>query len=248
MKNFLLALQFLTRIPIKIKGKLDQGDHSQAMLYFPLAGLIIGLLLVLVFKFCSWFFPKSALSALVITVYALITGGLHIDGLADTCDGIYGGKDNKENILRIMKDSRIGAAGVLAICLDILLRYVFLNSIPEVKVPLALTSMAVLGRWSQVALVFHSSSAAVSSTAGVFSRNLNPAVFFLTTGLTILISLFLIKPLYLFFISCVLVCVILWFKNYLHRKIGGITGDTIGALNEVVEIIVLVFFALGIKT
>lgn len=247
MKNFLLALQFLTRIPVKINGEISEDDHSKAMVYFPLVGLIIGLFLVLVFRFCSWFFPSSAVSVLVLTAYALITGGLHIDGLADTCDGVYGGKGNKENILRIMKDSHIGAIGVLAICLNMLLRYVFLNCLPDSRVYPALISMAVIGRWSQVAFAFNSFPAADTSTAGVFSKNLNSEVFFLATGLTLLISLFLIKPVHLFFLFFVLVGVIVWFKHYLRGKINGITGDTIGALNEAIEIIVLAFFVLGIK-
>ena len=243
MKYFLIALQFLTRIPVRIKGEIQPQDYGRAMVWFPLVGLILGILLVLGFKMAILLFPKAVAIILVLIAYALLTGAIHIDGLADTFDGLGAGETNKEKILEIMKDGPIGAMGALAISLDIILRFVLLDSLPLIKIPQALLAMVVLGRWAQVLFALNSTAAKTNSTGGYFSRSLTPAIFILATIIMLLISIFILKPLSLLFILFFILLIVLSAKNYFKRKIGGITGDTIGAANEITEISVLLWMS-----
>src|SRR3990167_5989446 len=119
MKYFLIALQFLTRIPVKIKDKTEDRDYGYSMAWFPTVGLILGLILALVFKLAIVLFNPAIAVVLAITAYMFLTGALHIDGLSDACDGLYGGKGDKIKTLEIMKDSRIGTIGALALVLYI---------------------------------------------------------------------------------------------------------------------------------
>ena len=152
MKYFLIALQFLTRIPVKIKDKIEDRDYGYSMAWFPAVGLVLGGILALAFKLAVFLFNPAIAVLLVITIYMFLTGALHIDGLSDAGDGLYGGKGDKVKTLEIMKDSRIGTIGALALVLDIGLRFALLSSLPVSRIPASLILMAVLGRWGQVFL------------------------------------------------------------------------------------------------
>ena len=241
MKYFLIALQFLSRIPVKIKDKIEDRDYGYSMAWFPAVGLILGWILVLVFKLVVLLFNPAIAVVLAITAYMFLTGALHIDGLADACDGLYGGKGNKEKTLEIMKDSRIGTIGALALVLDIGLRFALLYSLPVSKIPSALILMAVLGRWGQVLFSLNASSARAESRGGYFSSSLTPGIFGFSSMAMLGICLFLLKPVSLALLLVFLVLIVRIAKNYFRRKIGGITGDTIGAVNEWTEILVLLW-------
>lgn len=241
MKYFLIALQFLTRIPVKIKEEIEPQAYSRSMAWFPLVGLVLGLCLVVVFKIALLFFPRAVAEILVICAYVFLTGALHIDGLADTWDGICGGKGDKEKTLEIMKDSSVGAMGSLAISLDLLLRFILLDSLPLAKLAQGLIAMAVLGRWAQVLFVLNSPLSKPQSSAGYFGHSLSPSIVILATGLMLSLCIFMIKPLTLISILAFLSLIILFYRNYCRRKIGGITGDTIGMVNETSEVFVLLW-------
>ena len=241
MKYFLIALQFLTRIPVRIKDKIEDRDYGYSMAWFPAVGLILGWILALVFKLALGLFNPAIAVLLAITVYMFLTGALHIDGLSDTCDGLYGGKGDKVKILEIMKDSRIGTIGALALVLDIGLRFALLYSLPVSKITFALILMAVLGRWGQVLFSLNVPSARAESRGGYFSSSLTPAIFGFSSMTMLGICLFLLKPVSLALLLMFLVLIIRIAKNYFRRKIGGITGDAIGAVNEGTEILVLLW-------
>ena len=241
MKNFLLALQFLTRIPVKIKDKIEDRDYGYSMAWFPVVGLILGLMLALAFKLAILVFNPAIAVLLVITAYMFLTGALHIDGLSDACDGLYGGKGDKVKILEIMKDSRIGTIGALALVLDIGLRFALLYSLPVSRIPVSLILMAVLGRWGQVLFSLNAPSARAEGRGGYFSNSLTPGIFRFSIMTMLGICLFLLKPVSLVLLLVFLVLIIRIAKNYFRRKIGGITGDTIGAVNEWTEILVLLW-------
>ena len=243
MKYFLIALQFLTRIPVKIKVEIQAQDYSRSMIYFPLVGLVLGLSQVLIFKAAMVFFPKAVAEILVITAYIFLSGAIHIDGLADTIDGLYGGRGNREKTLEIMKDSSVGAMGALAISLDVILRFILLDSLPILKIPMALIAMAVLGRWAQVLFTLNSSTAKPDSAGGYFSSSLKPPMFIWASAIMLLINIFVLKPLSLLYILVFVSSVVWLVKNYIKRIIGGITGDTIGAANEITEISILLWMS-----
>ena len=241
MKYFLIALQFLTRIPIKIKDKIEDRDYGYSMVWFPAVGLILGGILVLAFKLAILVFNPAIAVLLVITVYMFLTGALHIDGLSDACDGLYGGKGEKVKILEIMKDSRIGTIGALALVLDMAFRFALLYSLPVSRIPASLILMAVLGRWSQVLFSLNAPSARAESRGGYFSGSLTPGIFGFSSMIMLGICLFLLKPASLVLLLVFLVLIIRTAINYFKRKIDGITGDAIGAVNEITEIFVLFF-------
>ena len=239
MKYFLIALQFLTRMPVKIKDKIEERDYGYSMAWFPAVGLILGVILAMVFKLAIFLFNPAIAVVLVITVYMFLSGALHIDGLSDACDGLYGGKGDKVKTLEIMKDSRIGTIGALALVLDVGLRFALLYSLPVSIIPASLILMTVLGRWSQGLFSLNAPSARAESRGGYFSGSLTPGIFGFSSLTMLGICLFLLKPVSLILLLLFLILIICLAKNYFRRKIGGITGDTIGALNEAVEILVL---------
>ena len=168
MKYFLIALQFLTRIPVKISDKIEDRDYGYSMAWFPAVGLILGWILALAFKLAIFLFNPAITVVLVITIYMFLTGAMHIDGLSDACDGLYGGRGDKKKTLEIMKDSRIGTIGALSLVLDIGLRFALLYSLPVSKIPSALILMVVMGRWGQVLFSLNAPSARAESRGGVF--------------------------------------------------------------------------------
>lgn len=242
MKSFFLALQFLTIISISSNIKFDEKDFSRSSRFFPVIGLIVGCFLCAVWMSFSGA-AVFARSALIIIAGVIITGGLHMDGLADTCDGLYGFR-SREKTLRIMRDSRIGVMGATAITCTLIAKFAFIASIPEAQMYKILLAMGILSRW---AMTF--------AFCGVlYPRQEGKAKLFLEgvkvkevviTGVSVLalyIWLWQLKGVMIFLLT--LLCVGI-FKQYARKKIGGMTGDTIGAVNEIAELAML-FFALQI--
>jgi len=245
MKHFLIALQFLTIFPIEIsapgkKLQIEKKDFGRSLLYFPVVGALIGLLLIVI-AFVFGFLPTLVRGAFILIASIIITGGIHLDGLADTCDGFYGSK-SKEKTLRIMRDSRIGVMGAIGIACLLLLKFTLIVSLAPNVLYRALIIMAVFGRWSMVLACFSSNYAREAGGAKYFVEYDSKKEFL--AGTLFVIALFLLlmglKGIVLLAISVILVFL---FINYVKKRIGGVTGDTIGATCELAEIIIL-FFAL----
>jgi len=238
VKKFLIALQFLTILPIKIKSKIRKEDFGKSLLFFPVVGALIGLVLTLAL-FLLKFLPTLVIGAFILILSIVITGGIHLDGFADTCDGFYGNKP-KEKILEIMRDSRIGVMGVIGIISILLLKFNLIVSIPQGILWKILIAMAVFGRWSQTAACYISNYVRPEGKAKCFIEYADKNEFFMGTFFTIALFLLLmgLKGVILLIFSLVPV---LLFINYTKKKIGGMTGDTIGAASEIAETGVLLF-------
>lgn len=248
MKRFLIALQFLTILPIKIsarngsasggKSEIKEEDFGKSLVYFPIVGMLIGLLLALSL-FVFSFLPPQVSVVLILVVSIIITGGIHLDGFADTCDGFYGFKPKAE-ILKIMRDSHIGTMGVAGIICLLLLKFAILTNIPKGTLWKSLIMMAVFARWTQALTCFISNYARQNGKAKFFIKYADRKGVIIGGLLTLALFLLLttLKGLTLFIISLV---PIFLFISYVKRKIGGITGDTIGAINEIAEILILLF-------
>ncbi len=244
MKNFLLALQFLTIIPLRVKN-CDEKDFGGSLIYFPVIGLLIAFILTLgLVSFQTLGFRGIALSVFLIVLLAIITGGLHLDGLADTSDSLYAGKE-KDDTLAIMRDPHIGTMGVLAIFCVLLLKIsLFYSQIEPLKIK-GLFLMCLLSRWSMVMLIFSFPYARKEGKAKVFIESINPKIFLMASGITG-ISAFLIWQikgliLWVLIAGCALII-----GKLTARKIGGITGDILGAANEIIEVFCLFFiYTLG---
>ncbi|MDD5561311.1 MAG: adenosylcobinamide-GDP ribazoletransferase [Candidatus Omnitrophica bacterium] len=242
--SFLSALQFLTVIPIKVREAGEQR-LAGAMAYFPLVGLLLGLFLTGVNVLLSFLnFPFLSMNVVTVVVLIFITGGLHLDGLSDTADAFLSGKP-MEKMLEIMRDSRTGVMGVLSLISVILLKIILLFSISSSLEPNALMLMCCLSRWSAVVAVFFFPYARQEGKAGIFIKGMNLKIFILSSVVAVIcVSIaWQIRGL-------VILLIITGFSyasgKFSTRKIGGITGDTLGAGIELTEIITLLsVFMLG---
>lgn len=150
MTPFFIALQFLTRLKIVNQTEWSVEDFGKSVVAFPYVGLIIGLILVLLYGILSPFIPLVPLMLILVIAEFLITGGLHADGLMDTSDGLFSGRE-RDRKLEIMKDSRIGSFGVVAFVFVTLLKWQLLTAIPTAEfIPMALIMMPLMSRWSLV--------------------------------------------------------------------------------------------------
>jgi len=237
MKSLLLAIQFLTIIPVKVSD-FDEKKLGRTVVYFPLVGLLLGLILLGANNIALFLgFEQWAISIILVVLLIILTGGLHLDGLADTSDALLSGK-NKSKMLEIMRDSYIGAMGVLSLISVILLKAAFLSSINAKLIIPSLLLMCILSRWSMVMLMFLFPYVRQEGKATAFIRGINLKAFILST----LIALFCVLLIWnLMGIALMLIAAVnaYLFGIFTKKKIGGITGDTIGAANELIEVVIL---------
>ena len=239
--SFLAALQFLTSIPISIKRELSPQQLGRATAWFPLVGLIIGGMLGLLNWLMGFILPPSVTSALLIVALVIVTGAMHLDGLADTCDGIAGHKPVEER-WKVMRDSRTGAFGVVGIVLLLLTKYLALNNIPAENMLPVLLFVPVVSRWAMVYAVFAFPYARPEGLGAAYKTATRWPQFTAATVIAIAIASALF-PLFsatgFLLIGCVWVITTL-LALYFKHKFAGLTGDTYGAINEVTEVMALI--------
>ncbi len=242
ISDFLTALRFLTILPLGRGTEVEPERMASSMAYFPLVGLWLGGALFLLDYFIRYIVPGPVSSVIVIALLALVTGGLHLDGFADTLDGIFGGRGDRARILEIMKDSRIGAIGVVGLVLLLLLKFVSLDGLYGYKRTFALVLMPMLARWSQVGMAYNARSArGEGSLAMPFLTHLNAWHLVSASAVAIVAAVLLAGLNGLLALAPVIVLTVAA-RAYFNHKIGGITGDTIGAVSELNEVIVLLVF------
>lgn len=232
MKNFILLLQFFTRLPININCEYQEESYGKSSYMLPLVGLVIGFLGFLLYKILKFFALPDYLVPLILLIYSIIiTGALHLDGLADSCDGLFSYR-TKERMLEIMRDSHIGANGVIGLIVVILTKFVLYSHVTVF--PFALSFL--VGR---VAIIFSASLGEYAREKGMAIATIkynNPKSFIKSLILTLLIFIFFRE--YIVYLLGTLFIV-----YFVHKKIvktiGGITGDTLGFVCEVAEIIFL---------
>lgn len=243
MTPFLLALQFLTIIPITLKRFSDK-KAAQSIIYFPLVGLLLGLSLVGVQIGLSFLrFNETSINIILVVFLIALTGGIHLDGLADTADAFLSRK-NREEMLRIMRDSHIGVMGVAGIISILLLKIAFLSNMNTSLKLAALPLMCVCSRWSMVLAMAsfpyaRSEGKALLYIQGAASHK--RVVIALLSALVFAFALWRIKGVLVF--AMVTLCSALIGVG-VSKKIKGITGDTIGALNEIIEVVTLLIILL----
>jgi adenosylcobinamide-GDP ribazoletransferase len=240
MKPLLTAFRFLTVIPLGRGDDPGPKGMAAAMMWFPVVGFALGLVLVCI----NWAFdrtlPQQVLDAVLITTLVVMTGALHLDGFADTLDGISGGRGDKARMLAIMKDSHIGAVGVVGLVLLLLMKYAALESLPWHIRAGTLILMPVAGRWTQVLMAFGSDYARKEgSLAQPFVEHLELGHFLFAT-FTAALAAFLFVGLKALMVTGAVGVIALGAKYYFARRLGGVTGDTIGAVSETCEVLVLI--------
>ena len=243
MRSFIAALQFLTIFPWPRRTQRSGNELGHAAIFFPVVGFLLGMMLVLVNFLLEPFASPGVSSVALVAVLAGLTRALHLDGLGDTFDGLGAGGD-RERMLSIMDDSHTGAFGLIAIVLVLFFKIHAIESIDSERWR-ALLAAPILGRWAMVLL-------------GYRSRPAKPGL-----GSTLVDCLETKHVIFATFITLILVAAVLhgtgiamiiWIaifalasKNYFHRRLGGITGDTFGAVGELSEASVLVILALGAR-
>jgi adenosylcobinamide-GDP ribazoletransferase len=209
------------------------------MAYYPAIGLLLGLILWAAHWALSLFLPRALGDGLVLLFLVILTGALHLDGLADTLDGLAAGKAPEER-LRIMKDHRVGTFGAVGLILVLGLKFLALHSLLTQDVGKALLAALTLSRWSMVQLTYRAPYARREGGLGLpFKENLKKREMVLATLTSLAVSLFVFR-----FWGAILWLgvgvVTLLFQSFFEKKIGGITGDILGAANETNEVFALI--------
>lgn len=247
LRNFITALQFLTIFRVRKDHEVDESDLARSMTYFPFVGFVIGIILVYADKALLWLFPDTIANIFLLLLGALITRALHIDGLADSVDGITGGSD-AESRLAIMKDSRIGTAGVLAVLFVLLIRYACLNTLFYDFKTAALLTAPAFSRWSQMLMMFEAEYGREEGLGSAFVGHVRYGGLVAASIITVGLSGFVIYQ-YDMRTAVLAICIpiavalftVLW-RWYVVRKTGGVTGDSIGAVSEMNEALTLLLF------
>jgi len=240
--SFLAAFQFLTSIPVPLKRKLSPAQLGRATTYFPVVGLIIGIVLAVLNWLLGYILPPAVVNILLIVALVILTGALHLDGFADTCDGIAGHKPVEER-WKVMHDSRTGAFGVVGVVLLLLVKYVSLNNVPSELMTATLIFMPVVSRWAMVYAIFTYPYARPEGLGTAYKTATRWPQFIIATIITFAVAAALYP---LFSVSGILLILGVFiittaFAFYLKYKFAGLTGDTYGAINEVAEVMTLIF-------
>jgi adenosylcobinamide-GDP ribazoletransferase len=246
-RYFLLALGFFTRIPVPSFADFQESDLNHSAKYFPLIGIIVGLVGAGIFALCAQFLPQNiaVLISMASTIY--LTGAFHEDGLADSADGLGGGWD-KERILTIMQDSRLGTYGAVALFLMLFAKFQLLNSLNSFLVPFALVAGHALSR---VAAVYVMATLSYTKPAGkakplataIDFKDLMFATVFGLLPFLLVVGLLLVNnhslEISVKFVLMTLLSVLLswlWWRQKIHKWLGGYTGDTLGAMQQITEL------------
>jgi adenosylcobinamide-GDP ribazoletransferase len=237
---FFAALQFLTLLPCPARIDYANVNVGRAAIFFPVIGLILGFILMLVNFLLEPFASAGLLSVILVSLLAFLTRGLHLDGLGDTFDGLGAGGD-RDHILSVMDDSRTGVFGLVAIVLVLFLKIHALESM-EVDRWRTLLVALILGRWAAVLLAYRS-TAAKDGLGSHLINQLQTKHFLIATLATLLLVAAIWRGNGIVMMAWVAIFTTAS-KSYFHRRLGGVTGDTFGAIEELSETSVMVLLAL----
>ncbi|MFH1868719.1 MAG: adenosylcobinamide-GDP ribazoletransferase [Candidatus Omnitrophota bacterium] len=240
IRGFILALQFLTIIPFS-KRKDSPAAFATGMIFFPIAGLILGAIMLFAYNlFLQIGIGPFLSSALLVILLIILTGGLHLDGLGDTVDALYGGVD-KADRLRIMREPHIGTMGTLSIVSIVCLKIALLYELSAHGIGSMLLFMGMLSRYGLALAIFLFPYARKEGKAKLFFYGASKKIFFPTAVITLICSMLILglKGLVLF----VLLCGFVWIAGrIISKKIGGLTGDNLGAICEISEVFILLVY------
>jgi len=244
---FLVAAQFLTRLPVPPVAGFHPSWLSRSARYFPLIGALIGLIGTGVWWLSSLCFPPAVAVGLTMSSALLLTGALHEDGFADVCDGFGGGR-SRESVLAIMKDSRVGAYGAIGIAMMLGLRWVTLAALPRAAFPILFVGAHMLSRWCATALIWQLPYVRTDADAKSrpFADGLGATDWILSSALGALALLPLMvlsdppialpwtRTLAAAFAAAAAVTLLA--GMYFKQRIGGYTGDCLGAAPQMAEL------------
>jgi adenosylcobinamide-GDP ribazoletransferase len=262
MKRFLIALQFLTIIPVRKGITVSEAEIAKSSSVFVLVGVIQGILLIATDYIAGRVFHPDLATGIILLVYVLSNGGFHLDGLADTFDAIAakaeGSTDaDQQKRLSILKDTATGPIGVTAILFSLGLKYLSLTNLTHF-LPFTYYSslffLPVISKWTMLISMFHGKPARENGLGNLFIKKIGVNEVALSTAI---LSLLFILPKFLFsyyipdnqyiFYALLLVTMYLLCRVWIlffHKKFGGLTGDMLGAVSEITEVIFLLMVVL----
>jgi adenosylcobinamide-GDP ribazoletransferase len=247
LRLFCVATQFLTRLPTPRLREFDPSWLSQSTRYFPLVGVVVGLLNVLIWWIASRWLPVSVSTGLMMAGSMLLTGAFHEDGFADACDGLGGG-NSKERILAIMKDSRIGAFGASGLFLMLGLKWTTLVALPSAVFVQCVVASHLLSRWCAIGVMAFLPYVRTDAEAKArdFAGRLGGGDWIVSAVIGLL---GLAPAAWLYSRSgadiawpalgtgaCVAAAVAVVAARYIRQRIGGYTGDCLGAVQQLAEL------------
>jgi len=242
MLPFWIALQFLSSLPIRLPGMPEPGELGRSLLFYPLVGLLFGVILWTV----NWLLqgtPALLHAALLLSVWVLLSGGLHLDGLADSADAWLGGFGDRERTLTIMKDPRSGPIAVVTLVLVLLLKFTALLALIGQPDSLALIIVPLIGRSALLGLFLTTPYVRAGGLGQALADHLPRSAGRQVLAVSALACVLIAG---LSGVLAVVLAVVgfFWLRQVMLRRLGGTTGDTAGAMLELLEVAVLVGLAL----
>jgi adenosylcobinamide-GDP ribazoletransferase len=248
MKSFLAAWRFLTSVPVPFYKEewdrpLSQEQFARSLVYYPVIGLLIGTILCALYWLYSQFLPELLVDAMLLGSMVMLTGGLHLDGVVDTFDGLAGGHRSPERRKQIMKEPGVGAIGVVVVVVLLLLKYAALLSLPDNVMYSALVLVPVLSRWAMVYAVFSFPYAREQGMGKSLKDGSGRAVLLMASVTALIIAVLAggWRGLVLFAFIWLLTIAL---SRFFQGKFQGLTGDSYGTINEFSEFAVLVLVVL----
>lgn len=245
--KFLAALTFLTTFRLPGRGEASAEELGRSLIFFPLVGALIGLSLAGLKWALDLALPPAVTSVLLVGWLTIVSGGLHLDGLADTCDGI-GGQKSREARLEVMRDSRVGGFGVIGVSLVLIAKFAALSVIPSI---LPLILVPVISRWAMVYAILAYPYARPLGLGKAFKEQARWRDFAAATVISLAIAMLITgwgKGWHSYLGGLAIMAgvwvIIAGAAAYLGRKLGGLTGDTYGAINEIGEVAALILVSL----
>ena len=236
--RFWIAWQFLTIIPSPFRRGYGSEDLGKSIGFFPVVGLFLGLALFGLDLLLGLFLPSILINVLLVIALVILTGGLHLDGFIDTCDGLSV-KSSVSDKLKVMSDSRVGGFGVVGGCCLVLAKFASLVALPQQLRSVALLLMPVLSRWGMVYAISIFPLAKKEGMGWAVRQKAN----WKGMAAASVFSLIIVASLFKWWgaaLLAVLSLILLVVSKYLCSRFGGLTGDTYGAINEFGEVTVLI--------
>lgn len=241
LSALLVASQFLTTIPPVLKRPFTAQELGQSVAFFSLIGLFLGVILAVANFGLAFLFPVSVRAVLIMVLWVLLTGVLHLDGFLDTCDGLFGGF-TPEKRLFIMRDEAVGAYALAGGVLLLLLKFTSLTAVNDLTIPLILA--LTLGRWAIALTLVHYPYARKEGLGRTMKDRASNRELIIATATAVLAALFLGS--WLGLIALLVVLLIVWGGGrFVMRRIPGMTGDIYGTMCEISETAVLLVFVAG---
>ena len=249
--RFLAVLSFMTTIPVKAQIKLDD-QFERSVIFFPVIGLILGFIYAAVLFSFDYIFGSFAAAVFCTASMIILTGGLHLDGLGDTFDGLYSYRD-KEKILEIMKDSRLGTNAMLAIFIFLILKIAAIELLTVKGFYYSVMIMPVISRTIVVYSCFRGRTIRKNGMGNTFIGKVTGKDFIIS----MILSIVIISAVSVFFAGIQTVFINLTilismtglselYKKHVYARIDGLTGDILGAIGEMSEVMYLLLFYMGV--